>query len=221
MIYRRIDGAIFKNIYVVGDLHGCYDLLMKNLQEIKFNQETDLLISVGDLIDRGSQNMECLRLVNEKWFAMVRGNHDQMAIDGLIHNDLDMLHCWIYNGGDWFFKETEENQSEVIDLLKLIQKQPLIIELILPDEQKAVIAHADYPCNQYKFDQVVEQKLVQWNRERLESSGEINIEGADFFIFGHTILEEPTKLGNRFYIDLGAFRTGELCFLKLKENANE
>lgn len=62
-IYQRINGDSYQNIYVVGDLHGCYDLLMAELEKVEFNKETDLLISVGDLIDRGKQNLECLQLL--------------------------------------------------------------------------------------------------------------------------------------------------------------
>lgn len=99
-MYQKIEAKDYANMFVVGDLHGCYDLLVKELEQAKFNRETDLLISVGDLIDRGSQNLECLRLVKEPWFKMVQGNHDQMAIEGLLNNNLDLLHCWILNGGN-------------------------------------------------------------------------------------------------------------------------
>ncbi len=39
-------------LYAVGDLHGCYTLLMNRLKEIGFDFDNDLLISVGDLVDR-------------------------------------------------------------------------------------------------------------------------------------------------------------------------
>lgn len=49
---RPINGRVF----AVGDLHGSYNLLMAKLDEGGFDFEKDLLISVGDLVDRGSQN---------------------------------------------------------------------------------------------------------------------------------------------------------------------
>jgi len=52
-------------LYVVGDIHGCYDLLMSRLIEIGFNFENDLLVAVGDLVDRGIQNIECVNLIDQ------------------------------------------------------------------------------------------------------------------------------------------------------------
>ncbi|EOA4941290.1 metallophosphoesterase, partial [Escherichia coli] len=52
-IYERIDGSKYRNIWVAGDLHGCYTNLMNKLDTIGFDTKKDLLISVGDLVDRG------------------------------------------------------------------------------------------------------------------------------------------------------------------------
>ncbi len=81
--YERIDGSKYRNIWVVGDLHGCYTNLMNKLDTIGFDTKKDLLISVGDLVDRGAENVECLELITFPWFRAVRGNHEQMMIDGL------------------------------------------------------------------------------------------------------------------------------------------
>lgn len=82
-IYQSINGADWRNIFVVGDLHGCYTLLMNELDKVSFDPARDLLISVGDLVDRGAENVECLELITMPWFRAVRGNHEQMMIDGL------------------------------------------------------------------------------------------------------------------------------------------
>ncbi|MEN4503480.1 metallophosphoesterase, partial [Enterobacter hormaechei subsp. xiangfangensis] len=82
-MYQRINGADWRNIFVVGDLHGCYTLLMNELEKVSFDPAHDLLISVGDLVDRGAENVECMELITMPWFRAVRGNHEQMMIDGL------------------------------------------------------------------------------------------------------------------------------------------
>lgn len=65
---------------VVGDLHGCYDELTQVLTKIGYDSSLDLLISSGDLVDRGPKIADCLYMVlcsnkYNKTYA-VRGNHD-------------------------------------------------------------------------------------------------------------------------------------------------
>lgn len=49
------DKKIKGRLYAVGDIHGCYSLLMARLNQIGFNFDNDLLVAVGDLVDRGTQ----------------------------------------------------------------------------------------------------------------------------------------------------------------------
>ncbi len=66
-MYQRIYGCDWRNIWLVGDLHGCFARLMAALRERKFDPYQDLLLSVGDLIDRGPQSAECLDLLRYRW----------------------------------------------------------------------------------------------------------------------------------------------------------
>lgn len=36
-IYHRIDGTKYRNVWVVGDLHGCYTRLMSELHRVDFD----------------------------------------------------------------------------------------------------------------------------------------------------------------------------------------
>lgn len=100
-LYSRIDGSGYRNIWVVGDLHGCYTLLMNELHRVDFDPAQDLLISVGDLIDRGTENVECLELLQMPWFRAVMGNHERLMIDAL--SPAGNVNNWLMNGGQWFF----------------------------------------------------------------------------------------------------------------------
>jgi serine/threonine protein phosphatase 1 len=66
--------------YIVGDLHGCLDLLQAELARIEFDPARDRLFSVGDMIDRGPDSLGCLRLLKEPWFFSVRGNHEELLL---------------------------------------------------------------------------------------------------------------------------------------------
>ncbi|HDR0673394.1 metallophosphoesterase [Pasteurella multocida] len=213
-IYKKIDGSKYKKIFIVGDLHGSYDLLVSELEKVGFDFVNDLLISVGDLIDRGSENIKCLELINFDWFEAVRGNHEQLAINGLEGNN-QSLYAWLYNGGNWYFELDPIQKQKAEKLITQCKELPLIIELSIA-EKKIVIAHADYPHNKYEYGKEVSNKGVIWNRDRVENDSHISIDGADMFVFGHTPMKEPEQMGNRFYIDTGAVFNGKLTLMRVK-----
>lgn len=213
MNYLKINSSEYPKIFVVGDLHGCYDLLMNKLKEAKFDFKKDLLVAVGDLIDRGAQSLECLRLINETWFKTVRGNHEQMAING-INGNQQSLYAWMHNGGGWYFKLNDSDKKEAEALINKCNELPLIIELSI-NNKLIVVAHADYPHNEYKFGKEISNKQVIWSRERLEKNDNSEIKGVEFFIFGHTPLREVTQIANRVYIDTGAVFSGDLTLTRI------
>lgn len=215
-IYERIDGSAYRNIWVVGDLHGCYTLLMNKLDEIGFDTTQDLLISVGDLIDRGSENVECMELITFPWFRAVRGNHEQMMLDGL--SEHGNVNHWMANGGGWFFYLDYDKERQAKALVHKVAELPLIIELVSGDK-KYVICHADYPHNEYEFGKPVNDEQVIWNRERVSNAWDgigSQITGADEFIFGHTPAKNPLKYWNQSYIDTGAVYCGNLTLRQLQ-----
>lgn len=215
-IYQRIDGSAYRNIWVVGDLHGCYTLLMNKLDEIGFDTTQDLLISVGDLIDRGSENVECMELITFPWFRAVRGNHEQMMLDGLSRPST--INHWLANGGNWFFYLDYDKARLAKALVHKVAELPLIIELVSGDK-KYVICHADYPHNEYEFGKPVKAEQVIWNRERVSDAWDgigSQITGADEFIFGHTPAKNPLKYWNQSYIDTGAVFCGNLTLRQLQ-----
>ncbi|MFC1689991.1 symmetrical bis(5'-nucleosyl)-tetraphosphatase [Pseudomonadota bacterium] len=64
--------------YVVGDIQGCYDPLQRLLDKVAFDATTDQLWCPGDLVHRGGQSLETLRLLEGLGdsFRMTLGNHD-------------------------------------------------------------------------------------------------------------------------------------------------
>nr|WP_255307327.1 metallophosphoesterase [Gilliamella apicola] len=213
MGYLKVNGNRYQKIFAVGDLHGCYDLLMSKLSDAGFDFKHDLLIAVGDLIDRGTQSLECLRLINQDWFKTVRGNHEQMAING-INGDEQSLSAWQYNGGGWFFTLNDLDKQEAVNLINKCNELPLVIELSINNELIA-FAHADYPANEYVFNKPIDLNKVVWSRERFEKYDNTGIKGVEFFVFGHTPQREVTPVANRVYIDTGAFFSGNLVLTRI------
>ncbi|NND81020.1 MAG: symmetrical bis(5'-nucleosyl)-tetraphosphatase [Gammaproteobacteria bacterium] len=65
-------------IYAVGDLQGCYDPLLRLLEQVRFDPSRDTLWCVGDLVNRGPQSLKVLRFLKsiENQCVTVLGNHD-------------------------------------------------------------------------------------------------------------------------------------------------
>ena len=80
---------------MVGDIHGCYEELMRLLEDIDFSDE-DILVAVGDLVDRGPATWEVARFVRDTPNAFsVMGNHERRlagAIRGTIQPAWSQLH---------------------------------------------------------------------------------------------------------------------------------
>lgn len=102
-------------IYVMSDLHGCYDKYKQMLDIIKFNKD-DTLYVLGDLIDRGDDGIKILLdMMKRPNVVPMLGNHDYMAYSVLkkfnveitaynynSHLDteaIEMYENWMFNGG--------------------------------------------------------------------------------------------------------------------------
>ena len=127
-------------IYVLSDVHGCYDKYIKMLEKIKFC-EKDTLYILGDIVDRGKSGLKiALDIAKKQNIILLRGNHDQQA--GILLSNLYLLQdeeiskklapifsSWISDGGDVTIKEflslTEEEQCIVLNVIKnsLIHKE--------------------------------------------------------------------------------------------------
>ncbi len=64
--------------YAIGDLHGCFDQLLNLLDQIKYDQQQDVLWFTGDLINGGPKPVETVRFIKELGdrAICVLGNHD-------------------------------------------------------------------------------------------------------------------------------------------------
>ncbi len=64
--------------YLIGDIQGCYDSLQRILEKTAFDPAVDELWSCGDLVNRGGQSLQVLRLLKSLGPAVSvsLGNHD-------------------------------------------------------------------------------------------------------------------------------------------------
>jgi len=202
--------------FVVGDIHGAYDLLIEEMQRNGFDKDKDRLFSVGDIIDRGPDSEKCLTLLNEPWFQMVRGNHEQMLIDA----------CKNGEGYDWW--NSYGAWSKWIDLseIKLWANKfsELPISLTLEVGQYSVgICHAEPDGQSWmrSRENPRSESVMLWGRRVLRGESNYDVEGVDITIHGHTPLESPKWVANRYFLDTGAWDTGKLTFRNIADICSE
>jgi predicted phosphodiesterase len=133
---KKIKENDYENIYVVGDIHGMFDLLEEELIKVNFDKKKDLLIATGDLIDRGEQSIKATKYVEKKWFVSVFGNHDYkfMNLPNRGYSDL-------FPPLEYFDKTLKE--KDVIKFEKSFSKYLYgAIQVTLNNDEKIGIVHA-------------------------------------------------------------------------------
>lgn len=212
--------------YVVGDIHGMYDLLLQKLAEINFNFKVDRLFVCGDLVDRGPKSLDVVGLIGKPWFCAVRGNHEQWAID----NQRDpkfyqSARTHSAHGGMWFYC-LDDTWMDIVS--KKFQTLPLMLETEV-DGKSIGFAHAepkDWDTTRYIIKNLVESDITHdvtankllWSRHRINNEIETTLKGIDHVFLGHTVVRHPKTLGNTTYIDTGAvFSDGKMTILNIKE----
>ena len=69
-----------KNIYIIGDVHGCYKTLLALIKQLPKNAH---ICFVGDLINKGKNSSDVLDFVIENNYDCVLGNHELFMIKDL------------------------------------------------------------------------------------------------------------------------------------------
>jgi len=201
--------------FVVGDIHGHVSKLKAQLKTLNFDQATDRLICVGDLVDRGPESAEALDLLQEPWFFSVIGNHEFLMLSGMKYqNSKDRL-VWIQNGGDWIASAPKEHWD---DWFTAIETLPVCIEVTTRTGKRYGIVHADFPARDWDaFDTFTQDDLQRclWSRENFRSEAKHTVKGIDTIYHGHSVSEGVLQLGNRTYIEPGVYMGADFIIEQL------
>ena len=116
-------------IYVMSDIHGCYEEYLNMLKLINFN-ENDTLYIIGDVCDRGKEPMKILIHMSEyENIIPIFGNHDVEAYPFLVlenNGEIDSLDrkflWWMSQGGkttlDSFRRLNQKEQEAILSYIE-------------------------------------------------------------------------------------------------------
>ena len=201
--------------FIVGDVHGCLEMLKRLIDKIEWNPSDDRLIFIGDYIDRGENPKGVVDFVlklseDSPSVQCLIGNHEQMLLDYL--SDVDPEN-YIFNGG----LSTLRSYKEV----RRSERDPLIpsshldfFSSLLPmiELEQYYIVHAGFRPN----IRIEDQDLIDmvWIRDGFIYS---DYDFGKLVIFGHTPFDSPMIMKNKIGIDTGAVYGNCLTCLELPE----
>jgi len=196
--------------FVVGDLHGCYDQVLRGMDAVKFDQSVDRLIADGDLIDRGADNHRAVRFLRNGFVYSILGNHEEMLIDLYADGEPPAAVLEFFmarNGFGWWRTASDELRA---DLLAAVKELPIVIET--STERGTVgFVHAEVPIGMdwATFTAAIEAgdkkvtKSALWGRVRANSEVTSGVAGIGRVFVGHTPQARAMRLGNVYYVDTG------------------
>lgn len=121
--------------FVFSDAHGYYDILAESLYRAGFRMKDPShgIISLGDLIDRGSDPLGCLNFVNslpEERKILIRGNHETL-LDELMRREREYSYEYS-NGTIYTLYELAQNKGgtlrDVRDVCRDARTSPMWLE---------------------------------------------------------------------------------------------
>ncbi len=210
--------------FVIGDIHSHYDEMMELFELVQFDFEKDLLISLGDLVDRGPKPIEVInKLMEIKNFIHILGNHDDFCCQYL--SDNRQTPEWISQGGQSTFDAYEnspENRNKHLTFLKKAKLYHI-------DEENRLFVHGGFNHKIPFNKQLDDKKLLIWDRSLVYSAREFEKKDQQFTEFseifiGHTPTQlfredTPKKFSNLWMLDTGVHIKGKLSIMDIETKA--
>lgn len=205
--------------FVIGDLHGSYSAFLNLLEHIEFDGDVDRMISVGDLVDRGPDSLNCLRLIKETWFYCVRANHEEMMLGRFDNTYIGQF--WFRNGGLWGLEIYEEYRKfkntraadpdaqmspdlqEFMELLEILRELPLLITVQGLNGTKTHVIHAELPPNTVITDEDLADETTFYDLASTETvDGEFILWGRHKFYPFYNVVDLRESNKNNYIRDL-------------------
>jgi len=222
----------YRNMFFCGDIHGSLDLLLLSLEKLGYDSKKDIIVTMGDVIDRGADSLRAAlffldhkKTTNGKPSALSsKGNHEDFGIDAHVNKNRDWIDSWHEHGGDW----SKSHSNEFLENLfsRIDNDFPLYFDIEFKGKH-IVASHAAVPGYNYDLIHSLKDKdlIKNWLLQKPESFpvdeedeiATLPVIGADLSIHGHTIVDNPYLYKNRLYLETGCSKN-YLTILTLNED---
>ena len=191
-------------LLVFGDIHGNWERFKDVYQKVGFSPDKDLVVFLGDYLDRGQTPVPVMEWVMEHFgtrnMIFLRGNHEQMFYESLRNEGQTegLVDCrisspkslWFAAGSGGFetykaIGKTGRGKELIAAWLKLIEKMPLYAEIGV-NGQKYWFIHAD--CNPEQPLSEQSSKTLLWERGLANYPGRHQAE--QIIVLGHTPVQK-------------------------------
>ena len=191
---------------VIGDIHGCYDELQRLLDAIGPTEE-DLILSVGDIVDRGPDSVKVFEFFEGRKNAKVlMGNHERKHARGIFSYGQEIVRLQFGEQYNRFVKWTQkldyyyENEDAIVVHAAFENGVPLV------DQRPDVL------CGSTSGSRYLETQYTEgyWSDYYT---------GSKPIIFGHHVVgDQPKIIDNKIWgIDTGACHGGKLTAISLPD----
>jgi len=204
---------------LLGDIHGMKDYLEDVLEQCEFDYENDLLIQIGDIVDRGPEPFECMKILDKvKNLILIRGNHDEALISKLTTGQ-SYMGDHPQNGQDITLQlYYDADASERVWIKDFLKRQ---VDYHLTEDNRLFV-HGGIPGDEELED------VFHWDREMLTEAMRLLPMGMkptytkkyDKIYIGHTPTVyfntiSPMFIGDIINIDTGSGKGGPLTILDI------
>ena len=190
--------------FIIGDIHGCYDELIELTEKIGLT-DNDMLISLGDIVDRGNKSKEVYEyFLNRPNSKVLIGNHERKHQNKILSYAQEIVKVQFGNEYDGFLK-----WLDTLDYFYETE-EVIIIHAFFEHDKELRAQKQEVLCGSTSGDRYLEKKYPAgrcWNEFYT---------GAKPIIYGHHVVGDYPKIINNTYgIDTGACHGNYLTAIEL------
>jgi serine/threonine protein phosphatase 1 len=208
-----------EKIFAVGDIHGCYRNLTALMKRVPFDPVRDVLVFLGDYINRGPHSRQVIEYLLELQRKCTRavflmGNHEHLLLHYAETGDVEALRHLRNLGVEATLKSYDDAPTRSLRDLSF-----------LPDAHRAFLMglQLSYRSGPYLFVHADIQEESDDARplDQVLSSRRLitacDLQEGCVTIFGHTAFDTPLVTPKRIGIDTGAAYGNVLTCLELPQ----